>query len=161
MSSIPDTLTIDGEVYVRQTTAKAETESKPFPQEGAMVWIQEADGEVLDIRFDSNNDWHLDLLKQGRIHLTEADAIRANEVEAANAAIKRWRDENVPFVADWTECNQPKWWSKYDHLKKRYCATVSWAEESFNTIYFRTCEDLTRCQSELPDAWAALVERQG
>jgi hypothetical protein len=158
--SIPDTLTIDGEVYVRQTTAK-EPESKAFPQAGDVVFCRDGNGDIDRGIYDPSNEWFVGCLKQGRIHRTEAEAIRANEVEAANAAIKRWRDENAPFVADWTECNQPKWRSKYDHLKKRYCATTSWAEESFNTIYFRTSDDLDRCQSELPDAWAALVGRQG
>ena len=113
--SIPDTLTIDGEVYVRQTTAKAEPESKPFPQAGDEIFSRDGNGDIDRGIYDPSNEWLTGCLKQGRIHRTEAEAIRANEVEAANAAIKRWRDENCPFVADFTKSGQLKCHSFYDH----------------------------------------------
>ena len=133
-----------------------EPESKPWPQLNDTYYYRDGSGGIYAEEYRGT---FVDAARRaiGNTRRTIAECHRANKVEAANAAIKRWRDENCPFVADWTECNQPKWRSKYDHLKKRYCATTSWAEESFNTIYFRTSDDLARCQSELPDAWAALV----
>lgn len=152
--SIPDTLTIDGEVYVRQTAAK-EPESKPWPQEGEVAWNQGCSGGHYAMLYGETDESYL---HQGRIHRTEAEAIRANEVEAANAAIKRWRDENCPFVADFTKSGQLKCHSFYDHPISDW-GYEKWAceWEVPNVILFASIDDIKRCQSELPDAWAALV----
>ncbi len=156
--SIPDTLTIDGEVYVRQTTAKAEPESKPFPQAGDEIFSRDGNGDIDRGIYDPSNEWLTGSLKQGRIHRTEAEAIRANEVEAANAAIKRWRDENAPFMEiDWKNVSQRKYYGVYRHDEERWGGTWTAVGEPVGVIVFASHDDLTRCQSELPDAWAALV----
>jgi len=120
--SIPDTLTIDGEVYVRQTTAK-EPESKPWPQEGDVAWLRAGDGDVE--RATHLPAWS-GYLKQGRLHRVEAEAIRANEVEAANAAIKRWRDENAPYTPDWDDIRQRKYLGVYDHSIPEWGIDFEW-----------------------------------
>ena len=131
-----------------------EPESKPWPQEGDVAWLRAGDGDVE--RATHLPAWS-GYLKQGRIHRTEAEAIRANEVEAANAAIKRWRDENAPFVADFTKGNQSKYYGIYNHEDSVWGSDCWSFTEVPNGIPFASHDDLTRCQSEIPDAWAALV----
>jgi hypothetical protein len=131
-----------------------EPEVKPFPQEGEIVFIRVADGVV---RTDYSGGFHSGELRQGRVHRTEAEAIRAHEIEAATAEIRRWRDENCPFTPDWGNKDQKKWYSVYGHSESKWYRSYTAKIEIPNTIYFASPDDLTRCQSELPDAWAALV----
>lgn len=155
--SSPDMVMLTLEKFADFALSLQEPESKPWPQEGDEVWFQYGDGSAGCRTYD-DDDLDNHYLRQGRIHRTEAEAIRANEVEAANAEIKRWRDENAPFVAvNWKSVSQRKYYGVYRHDDERWGGTWTAIGEPVGVIIFASHDDLARCQAEIPDAWAALV----
>ena len=133
-----------------------EPESKPWPQLNDTYYYRDGSGGIYAEEYRGT---FVDAARRaiGNTRRTIAECHRANKVEAANAAIKRWRDENAPFVADFTDGRQSKYYGIYTHQDSEWTWDCSFFREVPNGIPFASYYDLARCQSELPDAWAALV----
>lgn len=152
----PDAVKEAAETLADFALSLQEPEVKPWPQEGdTYYWFDHHDGRYESI-------WDDDVLDRARqsfgiIFKTEEERDCAVRRIQANAEIRRWRDENCPFVPDWGDKEQKKYHGIYGSDDKEW--TYDWFTTAHvpNVIYFASPDDLKRCQSAIPDAWDTLV----
>lgn len=135
-------------------------EAEEFLQKNQTYWFVGSCGTCLTAKWTNHS---VDYFRKslGNVHRTEADAEHYKNTtlrrQQAETAIRKWRDEHCPFIEDWTDRSQPKWYRYYNHQTKDWATHNVWRSQELGTIYFATSADIKACVEALPNEWNALL----
>jgi len=141
-----------------------EVEDEAWPKGEDWHWYIDDEGdECQSIYKDQKNDRFR--LSLNNVHRTREDAehYKATTIRRwqAECAIRNWRDKHCPFVADWADAKQPKWFNYFDYSGKRWKRNSYLTSQFLDNTPFPTESDAKACLDALPSEWEVLRETGG
>ena len=94
----------------------------------------------------------------GNIFVTREAAIREAAVRAACQRIRKWKAENVPFVEDWSDKKQLKYFGCYNRTLNKFAVDSCVSRQPVGVpVFFDSAYDIERCLRECESDWRIIA----
>lgn len=156
-----ETITLDDVKYVRvgepsecekdvvtTTTPLIDADGRYLtePEVGTDVFVSSGLGSVYGVKWVG--------LPLGNIFATREAAKREAAVRAAWQRIRKWKAENAPFVEDWSDERQKKYFGRYNYRTNVFVQDWHSMQQPVGVpVFFDSAYDIERCFRECESDW--------